>query len=281
MKSPDRRRICDFFIVWPPNTFGVTPSFRRTFLCLGAAVEASSGLFGGHQSIKANLGESWHINGRRTLAIDVLELELSQTLKGSSDTFRAAADPRGSTFGSQWPFGNVSLFPQIRTSFCLKKRWQLFTPSSSATAPSPAIAGTSNATPSTGSAPSSLPAKCSSWAGWTTLTLPTTGTAWTEHGSYLKGRPRRCSCWTSSTWPRRTRGFTRASWRTGRTQKCGSLGSFCCREVCREAEAFGSKSTCLIGSSVKEFMKGSVEWFKLEEWAPEALYSHHNAASKV
>lgn len=113
-------------------------------------------------------------------------------------------------------FGNLSLFPQTWTWSCSKKSWWLFTPSSSAPKPSPATPGTCRATPSTGSAPSPLPVRCSSWARLTTLTFSATGKAWTQHASISKGRPGPRFCWKSLTWRRRTRGFTPASWRTGR-----------------------------------------------------------------
>lgn len=52
-----------FFIVWPLNMFAVPPSFRRTFLCLGAAVDASSEAIKASKRTLVNLVT--HISGRR------------------------------------------------------------------------------------------------------------------------------------------------------------------------------------------------------------------------
>lgn len=54
---------------------------------------------------------------------------------------------------------------------------------------------------------------------------------WKKHGSDLARRARPL-CYVSSMWQKRTQGFIHVFSRTGKTQKCGSLGFIFGREVC-------------------------------------------------
>lgn len=58
------------------------------------------------------------------------------------------------------------------------------------------------------------------------------GSEWKQHGSYWTGRTACPSRYASSKWQKKTQGFILVFLRTGKTQKCGSLGLFFSREVC-------------------------------------------------